>query len=168
MNKKIKFIIVIVITILLTSCISVYATYKYLAKDVSYTKLDGTEISIQDALNELYGKQCKIVPIWLNTDNLCKPYSRINGTTTIKRDGIFIIDMAGVEGNGTLNSKWTHNVKVNNNPVNGAGSVNGWNGHYWYMVQVKAGDIVTAYSNIDYTTDKYNGVSIGGYLVYIE
>lgn len=166
MNKNMKLIICMVIIILLTTCISVYATYKYFAKDVSYTKLDGTEISVQDALNELYGKKPNIECIWASTDNLVTPHSIINNTTTIKHDGILIIDMAGVEGNGTLNNKWTHNVKVNNNFINSTGGqCNGWNGHYYYMIQVKTGDTVSVYSNINYTAN-YNAVSVGGYLVY--
>ena len=34
--------------------VSVYATYSYLAQDVSYKKSDGTEISVKDALDELH------------------------------------------------------------------------------------------------------------------
>lgn len=47
-------IFIIIITIILIENVSVYAAYKYFAKDVYYTKSDGSEININDALNELY------------------------------------------------------------------------------------------------------------------
>ena len=55
--KKIKIVIIIIISIFLISGISVYATYNYFSKNVSYTKKDGTEISVEDALNELYNSK---------------------------------------------------------------------------------------------------------------
>ncbi len=55
-KKNIKFIVGIIIGMLLVSGVSVYATYKYFANEVSYTK-DGTEISVTDALNELYANK---------------------------------------------------------------------------------------------------------------
>ena len=54
MKIKIKMIITILIIIILVSGLSVYATYNYLAKDIGYTKGDGTTISVEKALNELY------------------------------------------------------------------------------------------------------------------
>lgn len=55
-KNNIKIFIIIIITAILCSSISVYATYSYLAKDVSYIpsndefKVD----NVEDALNELY------------------------------------------------------------------------------------------------------------------
>lgn len=54
--KMLKIIIIIIVSIVLASGISVYATYSYFAKDISYKKTDGTELSVEEALNELYNK----------------------------------------------------------------------------------------------------------------
>lgn len=54
LNNKLKIVLVIVITAILVGGISVYATYNYFAKDIIYKKMDGTQINVEDALNELY------------------------------------------------------------------------------------------------------------------
>ena len=54
LKKHIKIILIFVVTMLIVSMVSVYATYSYLAQDVSYTKSDGTEVSVKDALDELH------------------------------------------------------------------------------------------------------------------
>ena len=54
LKKNIKFIIVIIVGMILVSSISVWATYNYLGSDVSYMKVNGTKLSVQDALDELY------------------------------------------------------------------------------------------------------------------
>ena len=54
LKKHIKIILIFVVSMLIVSMVSVYATYSYLAQDVSYTKTDGTEVSVKDALDELY------------------------------------------------------------------------------------------------------------------
>lgn len=38
MKNKIKIILILIITIIITSSITAYATYNYLAKDISYTR----------------------------------------------------------------------------------------------------------------------------------
>lgn len=55
-KKTLNIIFIICITVILASGISVYATYNYLAKDVSYVKSNGEELSVEEALNELYSK----------------------------------------------------------------------------------------------------------------
>lgn len=54
--KFIKIVIIIIITAILFSSISAYATYNYLAKDISYTPSNSEfEVdNVEDALNELY------------------------------------------------------------------------------------------------------------------
>lgn len=61
MKNKIKIILILTITIIITSSITAYATYKYLAKDITYTKEDGTNVSVQEALNDLYNKPNVVV-----------------------------------------------------------------------------------------------------------
>lgn len=55
-KKKFKIVLILIIGIIIGSCISVYATYNYFASDVRYKRTDGTEISVEQALNELYRK----------------------------------------------------------------------------------------------------------------
>lgn len=52
-KKNIKMIIGFIAGVILASGITVYATYTYLATDVSYER-NGTEISVANALNDLY------------------------------------------------------------------------------------------------------------------
>lgn len=54
MKNKIKITVILIITIIITSSITAYATYNYLAKDIKYTKADGTETDLENSLNELY------------------------------------------------------------------------------------------------------------------
>lgn len=55
-KNTLKIIFITCIAVILVSGISVYATYKYLAKDVSYVKSNGEELNVEEALNELYSK----------------------------------------------------------------------------------------------------------------
>ncbi len=54
LNNKLKIILIIALTSILVGGLSSYATYNYLAKDISYTKSNGTIVSVENALNELY------------------------------------------------------------------------------------------------------------------
>lgn len=60
-NNKFKIILVIIVSIIIFSGISGYAVYNYFAYEVKYEKEDGTETSIEDALNELYSKKDNII-----------------------------------------------------------------------------------------------------------
>ena len=53
-RKNIKWIIVVLVVLILYSGITTYAAYKYYAKDVGYTKSDGTSTNVESILNELY------------------------------------------------------------------------------------------------------------------
>ena len=57
LKNKLKIILSMVIIVVLVGGLSVYATYNYLATNVSYTKSNGETISVEDALNELYNKK---------------------------------------------------------------------------------------------------------------
>ena len=54
MRNRFKIVLIIIISMIVVSSISVYATYNYFANDIKYKKENGTEISVEDALNELY------------------------------------------------------------------------------------------------------------------
>lgn len=55
-KNKFKLIFIILILGMIVSGVSVYATYNYLAKDVSYIKENGEELNLEEALNELYDR----------------------------------------------------------------------------------------------------------------
>lgn len=95
LKKNLKFIIILIVAIIITSMVSVYAAYSYLATDVSYTKPDGTGTSVKAALDELYKKATiETVPHIDCTGN----YADINGDGTV--DGIIFADLA-FSGSGT-------------------------------------------------------------------
>ena len=62
LKKNIKFIITIIICCILSSSLSVFA-YSYFARDINYTKSDGTKINVETALNDLYNKNIKLEKI---------------------------------------------------------------------------------------------------------
>lgn len=54
LKKNSKLMIGIILGMILAGSISAYATYTYFANEVIYKKSDETQISVADALNELY------------------------------------------------------------------------------------------------------------------
>lgn len=68
MKSKLKIILIILILLIsaiIVSGLSVYATYNYLASDISYAKSNGTTVSVENALNDLYIlKNCYIDTNW--------------------------------------------------------------------------------------------------------
>ena len=61
-----KLIVGIIIGGVIVSGITAYATYNYYASQVSYTNKDGTEVSVETALNELYNKNDLL---WVNSNS---------------------------------------------------------------------------------------------------
>lgn len=60
MKKSLVFkILYLFLVLIVVAGASVFATNTYLASQVSYSKSDGTEISVANALNELYLKILK-------------------------------------------------------------------------------------------------------------
>lgn len=57
LRKNAKTIVAFITGAVLIGGITTYAAYNYYASQVSYTKKDGTEISVEDALNDLYSKK---------------------------------------------------------------------------------------------------------------
>lgn len=117
--KNIKIIIVIVLVIFLTSGISVYAAYLYFARDVLYTKPDGTETSVKAALDELYNRR-KIVLTKSNSNNYVtwasdKKSLTLNGTnvyvgtidTSSAYNAGYSVGFAAGQKNGTGEGEYT-------------------------------------------------------------
>ena len=78
MKNKIKIILFLIITTIITNGITAYATYNYLAKDITYTKEDGTNVSVQEALNEVYSNKKQNEDKFISSDS--KEYR--NGTSS--------------------------------------------------------------------------------------
>lgn len=55
-KNKVKTTLSLIIIMVLCLSVGVYAAYVLSATEVSYTKSDGTTVSVKDALDELYGK----------------------------------------------------------------------------------------------------------------
>ena len=104
-KKNLKVIIIFIVSMIITSMVSVYAAYNYLSTDVSYTKADGTTVSVADALNELYKSKTSI-----STDaNYTGCYADVNDDGTV--DGVIFIDLAkGASGTG-LKETYSYDVK---------------------------------------------------------
>ena len=104
LKKNIKFIAILVIEMIIVSTVSVYAAYSYLAQDVSYTKSDGTEISVKEALDQLYAKE-NVESIIMGFD-LTGFYADVDDDGTV--DGVIFVDLAkGASGNWNPgNNSW--------------------------------------------------------------
>ena len=88
MKNKIKIILILIITIIITSSITAYATYNYLAKDIKYTKADGTEIDLEKSLNELYSfynKELKYIDRVVATKNETSSYQSISNSKELEK-----------------------------------------------------------------------------------
>ena len=107
LKKSKKLIIGIIIGLIVGSVVSVYAAYSYFAEDVSYASSNGTEISVQEALDQLYAKENSGSK--LETIDCTGYYADVNDDGTV--DGIVFIDLAyratGV-WNGNRNSSYSY------------------------------------------------------------
>lgn len=92
-KENIIVIMIIIVVMIIVSGISVYATYMYFAKDVSYTK-DGTQVeNVEQALNELYRnkKETSDIEQEITTNGkqtLDKYYKNINVNVPMTGEGI--------------------------------------------------------------------------------
>lgn len=93
-KNKIKIILILIITIIITSSITAYATYNYLAKDIKYTKADGTETDLENSLNELYSlynKEFKYIDRVVAAKNETSSYQSISNSKELEKGKYFII-----------------------------------------------------------------------------
>ena len=130
-KKNIKLIIGIIIGMTLVSTLSAYATYNYLASDVSYTKADGNKINVQDAINELYNNR--------EFEYVMGENNRNSGTETIeiKHDND---NAMFVTGQDSLEYRINENGEFQT--VNALGANNNGMGFYYSKLSVKQGDII--------------------------
>ena len=87
LKKSKKLIIGIIIGLIVGSVVSVYAAYSYFAEDVSYASSNGTEISVQEALDQLYARQ----NLGTMSTNYTGYYADVNDDGTV--DGVIFIDL---------------------------------------------------------------------------
>jgi len=175
-KKNIKLIIIIIVGILLVSGISVYATatYIYNATDVSYLKNGTDNISVADALNDLYANKKESIElndlktILGQTDATAsdilsgkKAYSNgelITGIANIENNWTLVITYKiylgwnGNYGYGSQNGKITvKNVNGTKTITNENGSIisptENWNGNYY--INAKIADIAIESFTLD-------------------
>ena len=87
------FTILFFLIILITNCISVYSAYTYFAKDIIYTKKDGSKIDVENAINELYSQKTKEIS---NITPLKYPIFTTLGMKNVKNsysDGTFSYEL---------------------------------------------------------------------------
>lgn len=130
-----KIILIIILSIIIASGVSVYATYNYLAKDIKYIKTDGTQISVEDALNELYNSNNKLsnFKYEIGTNNSS------SGTETIiiEHDNDNAILTTGQE-----DLEYSINSTSNFTSVTASGANNNGMGFYYSILSVKKGDTI--------------------------
>ena len=135
LKKNFKWIITIIVSIILASGISVYATNTYLSSKVSYTTSKNAEIeNVEDALNDLYTKQLetkKFVAFFNSTfSNLTNSERQVdiveyNSSIATSSNNILTISEPGsytayiTVGHSPQNSQWTNIGKlyINNTKV---------------------------------------------------
>ena len=146
-KDNIKIILAVVIAVIITSGISVYATYQYFAKDIGYTKKDGSQVSVEAALNELYVKSknisSEVVASQQYTQSTNNPTGNIE--YTFEKKGYVIVNF-GTRSAGGSTGTTTHSIKINDvekssNNENLWGYLNTWTGN------VEAGDTIKVYVN---------------------
>lgn len=113
MKRNIKVIVAVIITTLIVGTGTVYATYSYLASNISFTPTDSSwEVTnVEDALNDLYDKTYDInFDDFVFTDSSSFSYRLPNRQTSIElTKGKYIIISNGVTGYAK-SSKETNNI----------------------------------------------------------
>ena len=114
LKKNLKFIIILIVAIIITSMVSVYAAYSYLSTDVSYTKADGTTVSVADALNELYkNKSSSSTGTTTSSIEVSTKINYVGSYADVDRDGkvdgIIFADLA-FAGSGSWGSSFSYSA----------------------------------------------------------
>ena len=137
-----KIFLVLICGILFTS-IGVYAA-SYYAKDVTYKKEDGTQITVNDALDELYGNKIEKILIkenyecnWANANSGSYgqimthviDVSEISGYENLSADN-FIIEVVGVSGSCNAKTSAAKQTSKEYNPETGVLTLSNY-GHVW-------------------------------------
>lgn len=150
-KKNFKIIIGLIIGMVMVSCISVYATYKYFANDVKYTN----DKSVAQALDELYNNKKDVSE--LNT--LKSLLSQTNATENdIVNGKVAYSNGSLISGNLNLEKNWTLVISYK--------IYLGWNGNVGYgyttgktTIKNKDGErtIVNDGGSIISRTENWNG-----------
>lgn len=133
LKYKLKIILVIIASTIFVSGLSVYATYNYLAKDISYIKSDGTKISVENALNELYKNKSDEITYNIGTNNSS------NGIETIQieRDNKNAIIISG-----QCTFRYSINSSDDFKELTSLGETRDGVGFYYSYISLKKGDTV--------------------------
>lgn len=132
LGKKLKIVLIIIICEIILNGVCIYATYKYFAKDIIYTKKDGAEISVEEAINELYEK---------NTKNIYK-FGTNNGS-----DGIQTIEIEHDNNNaliasGQISLEYSINSTEGFKRLTELGHLENGIGFCYSNISLKKGDII--------------------------
>lgn len=133
LGKKFKIVLIVVLIQVILTGVCVYATYKYFAKDIAYTKKDGTEISVEQALNELYQKKSNETIYKFGINN------RDNGIETIEiehdNDNALIFS-------GQASFEYSINSTDNFENLIALGENSNGRGFYYTYISLKRGNTV--------------------------
>ena len=146
------------------------AAYTITSNDVGYTPSDNTwEVdNVRDAIDYLYNQilqKPKIINLITNTDNYVKP-SAASYNHTFTNNGTVIVDIAAADGNNQLINNWDYSVKKNNISIEKTdGYSNGYNGHYYWIFNVKKDDNISISTSVSYNNVNYNTISLSVYFV---
>ena len=125
-KKNLKVIIGFILGVILASEITIYA-YSYLSGDIKYTKKNGTEISVENALNELYDKYDKLVlkletfdyattlatSKYIFTDDIANKYSYFKISNVVANTSVTHSALRGFSNDTNSNVTLTENQVYN-------------------------------------------------------
>lgn len=114
LKNNIKIILAILITAVIAGGVSVYATYTYLAENVEYTKANGTKVSVEEALNELYNKNNNITSRVVACQSFAATSNNatVNIEYTFEKAGYVIVNL-GTRSTGSSKGTTKHSIKIN-------------------------------------------------------
>lgn len=158
-KNKYKKILMIVIAMIIASSISVYATYNYFAGDIKYKKADGTEISVENALNDLYSqnkevKYSLIENIW-SSSSISENY-----TLNVEDSGIYLVGLMNSNQENVAGSILTSGEEVISK------TLTGWNFYSTIkVIKVTKGDYIkisayNQYSKINSFITKLHNINV--------
>ena len=144
----------------------IFGSIGVLASNILASQVTYNNTTVDLALNDLYERlddNPNVTVLASLTDNFVQP-SQKQFNTTITEDGILIVDMGAVDGNDKLTNNWEYYVKKNNTSIQKTdGYVNGYNGHYYWIINVEKDDVIEISTKVNYNGTNYNAVTLGVY-----
>lgn len=140
-KRKIKIILIIIVCMIISGAISAYAAIS--ASIITYQKSEDEEISVEDALNELYNKQLNstLVANGIYGANPNNPNVTVN--YTFQEKGLAVVNL-GTRSAGSSTGTTSYQIKIDNVLVDS------YSGANWFYLkslqyQVEAGQSISVY-----------------------